>query len=74
MFLPLNPDPGSGFPIRIRIHKVAESGSNPETDPQPCLKLLVVDSELDWIQIQPKVTFFYMLKFLKIVTSPFNTK
>jgi hypothetical protein len=25
--LPLDPDPGSGFPIRIRIHKVTESGS-----------------------------------------------
>jgi hypothetical protein len=25
--LPLYPDPGSEFPIRIRIHKVAESGS-----------------------------------------------
>jgi hypothetical protein len=28
--------PGSGFPIRIRIHKVTESGSNPDPDPQPC--------------------------------------
>jgi hypothetical protein len=26
-FLPLNSDPGSGFPIRIRIHKVSGSGS-----------------------------------------------
>jgi hypothetical protein len=25
--LPLDPDPGSGFPIRIWIHKVTESGS-----------------------------------------------
>jgi hypothetical protein len=30
--LPLGPDLGSGFLIRIRIHKVIESGSNP--DPQ----------------------------------------
>jgi hypothetical protein len=32
--------PGSGFPIRIRIHKVAESGSNPDPvpDPQPWKK------------------------------------
>jgi hypothetical protein len=36
---------GSRFPIRIRIHKVTESGSNP--DSQPCLKLLskFVDKE-----------------------------
>jgi hypothetical protein len=31
---------GSGFPIRIRIHKVTESWSNP--DPQPCFELSVV--------------------------------
>jgi hypothetical protein len=30
----------SGFPIRIRIHKVAESGANPDPDPQPCRKLM----------------------------------
>jgi hypothetical protein len=30
--------PRSGFPIRIRIQKVAESGSNPDPDPQPCKK------------------------------------
>jgi hypothetical protein len=30
----LAPGSGSGFPIRIRVHKVTESGSNP--DPQPC--------------------------------------
>jgi hypothetical protein len=29
----LAPGSGSGFAIRIRIHKVTESGSNP--DPQP---------------------------------------
>jgi hypothetical protein len=38
-FLPLDPDPRSGFPIRIRIHKVTESGSNPDPDPQPCLEM-----------------------------------
>jgi hypothetical protein len=37
--LPLDPDPGFGFPIRILIHKVTKSGSNPETDPQPCLNV-----------------------------------
>jgi hypothetical protein len=36
IFLPL--DPGSRFPIRIRIHKAAESGSNTDPDPQPCKK------------------------------------
>jgi hypothetical protein len=38
IYLLLDPDPGSGFPIciRIQIHKVAESGSNP--DPQPCFQ------------------------------------
>jgi hypothetical protein len=33
--------PGSGFPIRIRIHKVSESGSNPDPDPQPCFRVLI---------------------------------
>jgi hypothetical protein len=28
----------SGKTIRIRIHKVSESGSNPDSDPQPCFK------------------------------------
>jgi hypothetical protein len=38
IFLPLDPDPRSGFPIRFRIYKVIESRSNPDTDPdpQPC--------------------------------------
>jgi hypothetical protein len=34
----LAPGSGTGFPIRIRIHKVTESGSNP--DPQPWLQVL----------------------------------
>jgi hypothetical protein len=34
--------PGSGFPIRIRIHKVTESGSNPDPDPQPCFNVVKV--------------------------------
>jgi hypothetical protein len=29
------PGSGSGFPIRIRIHKVIKTGSNPDPDPQP---------------------------------------
>jgi hypothetical protein len=35
IFLPLDPDPGARFPIQIRIHKVTESGSNLDPDPQP---------------------------------------
>jgi hypothetical protein len=31
----LAPGSGSGFPIRIQIHKVSESGSSPDLDPQP---------------------------------------
>jgi hypothetical protein len=40
--LPLDPDQGTEFPMRIRIHKVIESGYNPDPnsdpDPQPWLK------------------------------------
>jgi hypothetical protein len=32
---------GSGFPIRIRIHKVSESGLDPDLDPQPCRKVVI---------------------------------
>jgi hypothetical protein len=35
----LAPGSGSRFPIRLRIHKVTESGSNPNPDPQPWKKL-----------------------------------
>jgi hypothetical protein len=35
ILLPLDPDLGSGFPMRIRIHKVIESGSNPDPDAGP---------------------------------------
>jgi small-conductance mechanosensitive channel len=36
-------DLGSGFPIRIRIHKVAEFVSNPDSDPDPQTLLNITD-------------------------------
>jgi hypothetical protein len=40
--LPLDSDPGSEFPIRI--HKVIESGSNQETDPDQIRKRILIKS------------------------------
>jgi hypothetical protein len=40
----LAPGSGSGYPIRIRIHKVTDSGFNPDPAPQPCKKVYQVST------------------------------